>query len=531
MKFDECWADLFGQLLTKHNLPAETLQPTPDDVAGVLLEPWMADSVREFVERQIALWETGGGFRSYGVGDSYTVERTAVITADGKRKVVENEERQTIAYSYGSVRLEGDSLAVFEGFMAGLTTGSERLIASGLALNLIREGVRRGAFESIQDMWIADSKDGLKHPLAALIEGWLNRPPIAVKNKKKAPIITQEHFQIREFVTLETDIDAVSVGQAMLPGLETLLPDYDEMEIFPVLALFDALRGSDREGPLGLRLLITILTEIDVLESVFGFDNGVLVPTTLRGITSHIWPRRFDRRYMPRLRAAMLGWEHAGVPVEYGGLRRVIGTVGPWIAIPDNFPMDREIIFQVYLPPDAKQGAIVHRETLDWLGASHGPMYRAHLTLSHQWWRGARTKGKGKDGTTRGTAWPYATRPVRLQDGAGNPIIKNGRTVPGDPNGPRETNPMIQYLPSYNDDRLLRLFYSPTQLAGAQQTGHLHTYLSRADKYVHKMNHLGLLEMSNHGGQLKLCPPRGWGENFQTPVTVKQLGTRKRGNA
>ena len=382
------------------------------------------------------------------------------------------------------------------------------------------------------------------HPLAPIIRAYLKRPPQAIRNNKPTAVITKEHFHIREFAPTGTDNPSVGVGQALLPGLEALLPDYDEMEIFPALSLFDALRGSDREGALGLRLLITVLTEIDVLESVAGFDGGVLVPTTLRGVTSHLWPRRFDRRYMPRLRAAMVGWETAGVPVEYGGLRRVIGTVGQWIALPDNYPMDGKIVFQVYLPPDARQGAAVHRETLDWLGASHGPMYRAHLTLSHQWWRGARTKGKDKDSITRGTSWPYATRPARRRDKEGNlldgqgevivnrqghPIAKwnDPRTV-AHPSQEREPNPAVQYLPSYSDDRLLRLFYSPTQLAGAERTKNVHKYQARSLKYVQDMESLGLLEMANRGGQIKLCPPRGWGVNFQTPAAVRQLGRRKK---
>lgn len=387
-------------------------------------------------------------------------------------------------------------------------------------------------------------KSDSEHPLAPIIRAYLKRPPQAVRNNKPTAIITKDYFNIREFAPTGTDNPSVGVGQALLPGLEALLPDYDEMEVFPVLSLFDALRGSDREGALGLRLLITVLTEIDVLESVAGFDGGVLVPTTLRNVTSHLWPRRFDKRYMPRLRAAMVGWETAGVPVEYGGLRRVIGTVGQWIALPDNYPMDGEIVFQVYLPPDARQGAAVHRETLDWLGASHGPMYRAHLTLSHQWWRGARTKGKDKDSITRGTSWPYATRPARRRDKEGNLLDGQGemivnrkghpitnwndpRTV-AHPGQEREPNPAVQYLPSYTDDRLLRLFYSPTQLAGAERTNNVHKYQARSLKYVQEMERLGLLEMAHHGDQIKLCPPRGWGVNFQTPAAVKQLGKRKR---
>ena len=408
------------------------------------------------------------------------------------------------------------------------------------------EGAGQEVFEGIICSRLVEwaVKPDSPHPLAPIVRAYLKRPPRATRNNRPMAVITKDYFHIREFAPTGSDNPSVGVGQALLPGLEALLPDYDEMEIFPVLSLFDALRGSDREGALGLRLLITVLTEIDVLESVAGFDGGVLVPTTLRDVTSHLWPRRFDRRYMRRLRAAMFGWETAGVPVEYGGLRRVIGTVGQWIALPDNFPMDGEIVFQVYLPPNAKQGAAVHRETLDWLGASHGPMYRAHLTLSHQWWRGARTKGKDKGNVTRGTSWPYATRPARRRDEKGNllngrgEVIVNRRGHPisnwndprtvAHPDQEREPNPAVQYLPSYDDDRLLRLFYSPTQLAGAERTDHLHTYRARATKYVQEMEGLGLLDKADHGGQLKLCPPRGWGVNFKMPDAVKQLGRRKR---
>ena len=105
----------------------------------------------------------------------------------------------------------------------------------------------------------------------------------------------------------------VGVGQAMLPGLEALLPDYDEMEKFPVLAMFDALRGSDKEAGLGLRLLVTVLTEIDAQESFILGDGGVLVPMLLRGLTGHLWPRGWKRaRVMPPLEGGYVRLELCG---------------------------------------------------------------------------------------------------------------------------------------------------------------------------------------------------------------------------
>ncbi|MXX23853.1 MAG: hypothetical protein F4Z82_00195 [Caldilineaceae bacterium SB0668_bin_21] len=369
------------------------------------------------------------------------------------------------------------------------------------------------------------------HPLAPIIRAYLRRTPRAIRNNRPMAMVINEHFQIREHSPPTDVLSEVDVGQVMLPGLEALLPDYDEMERFPILAMFDAMQGSDKEAGLGLRLLVTVLSEIDVLESKPIGDNGVLVPMLLRTILRHLWPRETPRgkhrqRAIQRLRAAMFGWNLAGIP-DRGGLRRVIGTVGEWIALPDDYPLDGEIFFQVYLPLGATRGALIHRETMDYLGVSSGLMYRAMLTLTHQWWRGAHTKGKNEDGVTRGTTWPYATRPIRRKDGAGNPIIRKGRTVPDDPNGEREPNPMIRYLPSYTDERILQLCYSPTQIEGAKRTGNLHKYQERAWAAARKMERIGLLEMGYYG-DLKLCPPRGWGANFKMPEEVKTLGRRRK---
>ena len=116
-----------------------------------------------------------------------------------------------------------------------------------------------------------------------------------------------------------------------------------------------------------------------------------------------------------------------------GAWRRVIGTVGQWIALPDNYPLGRgdRLSKSIYRWMATQGAALIHRETLDWLGVSHGPMYRACLTLSHQWWRGARTKGKDEDGVTRGTSWPYTTRTdTRGKTGQGGQSAgQKGRTV------------------------------------------------------------------------------------------------------
>ena len=81
---------------------------------------------------------------------------------------------------------------------------------------------------------------------------------------------------------------------------------------------------------------------------------------------------------------------------------------------------------------------------------------------------------------------------------------------------------MIRYLPTYTDDRLVRLCYAASKITDNNR----HVYLKRAQKAVHEMERLGLLGKADHDGGLKLCPPRGWGVNFQMPPAVMELGTR-----
>lgn len=502
------------------------------DIAGALdrSDPWLNGRLEDFIVRAEALLEAlgkEGGKKALFI----ELEKTSggidqilelLWAQQNLLTIIRRASENLPLLSPGEEKRDEGFSFIWNGPLPGL----EELLTVGL--------------EAFHLIWLAVGQQaGLKNPAAALIDAWLSRPIPASRNAKRTGIIVKEHYHIHELTRPSgDDLAEISVGQAMLPGLKDLLPDYDEMDTFPVLAMFDALRGSDKEAGLGLRMLVTVLTEIDTQISTPINDSGVLVRMTLHDLITHLWPKGWRRnKCMPRLRAAMFGWDHAGVP-DRGGLRRVIGTVGEWIALPDDYPLDGELFFQVYLPPGAQQGALVHRETLDHLGANSGLMYRAALTLAHQWWRAARSKGKGKSGETLGTTWPYAKRPAKLRNeldqlvnGKGDPIlntrgypIKNWndpRTVPN-PNREDETNPMVRYLPTYGDDRLVKLCYAASKITDNNR----HVYLKRARKAVDEMGRLGLLEKAEHDGGLKLCPPRGWGVNFQMPPAVMELGTR-----
>ena len=104
----------------------------------------------------------------------------------------------------------------------------------------------------------------------------------------------------------------------------------------------------------------------------------------------------------------------------------------------------------------------------------------------------------------------------QLVDGKGDALLNrqgypitnwnDPRTVPN-PNHESEPNPMIRYLPTYTDDRLVRLCYAASKITDNNR----HVYLKRAQKAVHEMERLGLLGKADHDGGLKLCPPAAGG--------------------
>lgn len=401
-------------------------------------------------------------------------------------------------------------------------------------------------FKSVHAIW--QSAKG-PWPLAPAVDWWLNRPGQATRNGKATGIVTYEHCDIRAAFDSDPCLDpleSVPVGHAMLPGLKELLPDFDEMDVFPALRLFESLHGRDNEVGMGLRILVNILLEIDLKMSPPIVGHGLLTTLTKREVLAPLYPRGLPRGQKleaagQTMSTAIAAWGLAGIP-DHGGIRRVIGTIGPWNVLPPDYPLDGPITFQVYFPRSAKTGALLQRDIMNFLGVSHAPMYRTMLSLCHQWSRAARTKGKYKrgpdKGKTKGTTFPYATRPARLRNEKGKLIDKDGneldtdnwndsRTVP-DPSSEREPNPAIQFLPAYTEDRILRLCYSSAQLEAAEKTGNMHTYKNRAWQTIRWMERLGLLDMAVHAdGALRLCPPRGWGVQFPTPAKVKLLGSRQ----
>lgn len=546
------WIDLCHAVRRKLGLPDETPQPTSDDVAGVLTADYVADSVREFVERLAAVWKAGGGFRSYGVGDSYTVEGpVAVINTDGERELVENQDRQAVGHAYGSVRLEGERLAVFEGLLAGLFTESHHMLASGFALTMIREGVRRGAFVIIHEMHQADGA-GLKHPLAALIEGWLIGPPVEA-DERETGIIPATLASVRDADAPASLFDLREhekvpgftphpIEQAYLPGLT---PVGNEIAPAMPLLMWDAsTEGGPRRGkgaPLPLRIWIEAVLAFPTHERF----SPRRVAVRYGDLTGWLMPNgEYRQRDFPAIQRALhrvhnlrLPWE---LPDGTGGSRAVVvvrDIPRVWNAYDDM------VTFEISLPPGINaRGPIVYRPALRRLGQQSAMRYRAELGLCWLWDRYGARNGRYIQPTRLRFARDDQDRLIDAEnalllnkDGQPArtymvPVKRNGETkriprpgiVPLDAEGrpvpladaAHERNPAADRYPVLTPAQLVELCY-PLNLTGKRLKPSARSMRrERALSSLKIMAEKGYCIIEDIDSGWRILPPKGWGARY-----------------
>lgn len=154
MKFEERWSDLFGQLLTKHDLPNNTPEPSPQDIAGAIAEsaPWL--NLQKFTARAEAL--------------------LGALSKDALSTMLEKETgasaERLLQMQWGCHYLliaQKMSTKQWQLIQTNDRSIQDLLIAGFEAFHLIYQK--------------AGVKPGRKHPLAALIESWLIRPTAADK--------------------------------------------------------------------------------------------------------------------------------------------------------------------------------------------------------------------------------------------------------------------------------------------------------------------------------------------------------------
>ena len=368
------------------------------------------------------------------------------------------------------------------------------------------------------------------HPLIGIVQDYLKRLPVVSTNRADTARI--QYARVREVVDdVECKYFSPELGeeQHSLPGLrEMLQPDGKYMPI--PLRIFDGMNVDSKRTSGELRLFMNILSDVgEHPQWRKTRSGGVIVHTKLRDLVSHMFPRGFKRYSdMPRLRTWMLRLHNALIE-DRGGLRRVVGTAGPWVSPPYDYPLDGRISWEVFLSKSDKPGVRIHRETLDYLGVTSALMYRLMLGAYTAW-----------DNAAREGAYPYATRPEVLRnshgtilDQRGQPVLrKSGGPIKrwsddrAVPTGAREQNPSIQYLPDATDDYIMALSYPLTKFITSNVRS---KYVRRTRQALDTLSEVGLIDQVDYQGHVKITPPLGWGRpGWDMPDAVRELGLRRK---
>lgn len=186
-EFDAAWEDLcYRVAIGKLKLPDDTPLPTPADIGGVLYEA-IKDPIGR---RENPAWVSKMA-REYKKRIRQLVDR--LVEAGGAEREI---EINGYPYGYTIPAVEGDDPIddrLTEGFillhlvMAGMETraaddpdGGEAALTQMLIAGL----------EAVQRLWECVDTQDLKHPLAALIEGWLEREQFKREASTRVRVLT-----------------------------------------------------------------------------------------------------------------------------------------------------------------------------------------------------------------------------------------------------------------------------------------------------------------------------------------------------
>ena len=562
MQFDEAWVDLCGQLLGKHDLPDDMELPDQQAVADALGNDWMADARSEFMRRFSALgnlsvktlpdrhpalfpkdaepgWLSGFLHARYGREDGLTWNGLSLwdwLVLDDE--IINRRLFDGLRILHLYLRTEGTLLALKDEKTDG------------------RDGLIDG-FEAVDTLWEIVSPEKretaeLKHPLAALIEGWLLRPVEA--DERATGILPATLAAVREADGPAEFFDLgeyeKKAGFAPHPIAQAFLPDLAPVgnEIVPAmpLVMWDAsTQGGPRPGkgaPLPLRIWIEAVLALPTADR-FGTRR---VSVRYGDLVDWLMPNgEYRKRNWPAVQTALhrvhnlrLPWE---LPDGRGGSRAVVivrDMPRVWNAYDD------QVIFEISLPPGVNErGPLVYRPALRRLGQQSAMRYRAKLSLSWLWDRYGARNGK----------YTQPTRPLIVRDGQDRmleadgailldkngqpartykvprkrngqqvwidrpgivPLDADGRHVPTLEDAAQERNPAADRYPVLTPAQLVELCY-PLDRTGKQLTRSARSRRrDRAQKAIQLMAGEGYCIVEDADGGFRILPPQGWGARY-----------------
>jgi len=281
--FNEQWQELCQAVRRKPelNLSNKGALPEPQEVAGATIdaEPWMLEGLQEFTARTQALVNA---LNKSGGADALTDLLQKEAPVDSARFV-------QLKWGYHYL-LTAKEMSEFSGQrQQSAGPDMQELLATG--------------FEALHLIWRKKgAKGGLKHPVAPLIEAWLQRPELIRPNARKNGIMPsglfpQQPATVPAQLAFALDNGDPTLGrvespQAQLP-LFTELLDEDDIPVTPLL-LADAagFRGLQpgRGARLDKRLLIFSLLSMPLDQRRPG--GRYEWRPSLKQLRALLWPAR-----------------------------------------------------------------------------------------------------------------------------------------------------------------------------------------------------------------------------------------------
>lgn len=535
MTFKERWEDLCGQLLDKLDWPDDTPLPAPADIIGALPEIWMAEGLRTYADRFVALMDAAGLSRA-GI----------LMTEQGLPLVIISADAATTS-SHGPLgKLLGvdlaDALLSLHATMDQCEHEYEFMrdyLTDKVMVNRLVSGL-----EAVYALWKACDlarREGLRDPSAALIESWLRKKPVPADTRKTGimprAVIRDTDLEGTLF-DLTEDVQPEIDGQARLPGFAP----YDDSAVALPLKLRD-FTGRPRSRGRGAALADRIWVEAVMWDPVEYRCLSLPVSVCWDDFINALMPNgRYCQRDAVRIVEALHIVHNLRLPWQIGktGGTRAVVTV---LDIPRRWNAYEDVVtFEINLPPGVRErGPLVYKPALRVLGQKSALQWRGYLNLCYQFDRHGARNGRYIQPTRPRLVRDLQDRLLRIDgtlllDRDGKPVktwmIKRkrgkkmnwtprsglvplnerGEPVPILKDAFQERNPAADRYPVLSPEQQVALVYPPAPNTLSKSARSMRR--ARAEDSLSNMAGKGYIIIEHLDEGVRILPPSGWGAGY-----------------